>query len=157
MMYWSKDHDDDVLIKWSVCDDDDVHIKRSEYDDDDAVRELKYDYGADHDVTDQVADWKNKMMKVLLLIERSKRWRCCWSKGQSTEDVVEGVSNQKVKVLRCCWSKGQKMLMLIKELLSLKIEDGDYMMLKSFQWFIYVLPWWCWWCPLLLLLLMMLL
>ena len=37
----------------------------------------------------------------------------------------DDVANQKVKVL--------KMLMLIKELLLLKIEDKDYMMLKSFQ------------------------
>ena len=102
-MYWSEydnddvlieisEYDDDnVLIKWSVCDDDDVLIKRSEYHDDDAVQELKYDYGADHDVTDQVADRKIEMLKMLLLIERSKCWRCCWS-----------------KCLRCCcWSKDQ--------------------------------------------------
>ena len=62
--------DDNVLIKWSVCDDNDVLIKRSEYHDDDAVRELKYDYGADHDVIDQVADRKNEMLKMLFLIER---------------------------------------------------------------------------------------
>ena len=35
-------------------------------------RELKYDYGANHDVTDQVADQKKKMLKKLLLIKRSK-------------------------------------------------------------------------------------
>ena len=64
--------DDNVLIKSSVCDDDDVLIKISEYHDDDAVRELKYDYGADHNVTNQVADRKNKIFKKLLLIERSK-------------------------------------------------------------------------------------
>ena len=64
MMHWSEYDDDDVpierskydddnvLIKWSVCDDNDVLIKRLEYHDDDAVWELKYDYGADHDVTD---------------------------------------------------------------------------------------------------------
>ena len=75
---------------WSVCDDNDVLIKRSEYHDDDAVRELKYDYGADHDVTDQVADQKIKVLKKLLLIERSKyRRSCCWSKDQSTEDVSD--------------------------------------------------------------------
>ena len=42
---------------------------------------MKYDYGVDHDVTDQVADRKIKvlkmllikMLKILLLIERSKR------------------------------------------------------------------------------------
>ena len=78
MMYWSEYDDDDVLIERLEYDDDNVLIKRSEYHDDDAVWELKYDYGADHDVTDQVADWKNKMLKKLLLIERSKYWRCCW-------------------------------------------------------------------------------
>ena len=102
-----------------------------------------------------VADRKIKVLKMLL-IERSKCWRCCcWLKGLSAEDVAD----RKVKVLkmllkvllierskcwRCCWSKGQKMLMLIKELLSSNIEDEDYMMLKRFQWFIDVLPWWCW-------------
>ena len=39
-------------------------IERSEYDDDDSVRELKYDDGADHDVTNQNV--------MTLLIERSK-------------------------------------------------------------------------------------
>ena len=54
-------------------------------------------------------------MMMMLLIERSKCWRCCcWSKGQSAEDVAD----QKLKVLKmllikrsqcliCCWSKGQ--------------------------------------------------
>ena len=82
-------------------------IKRSEYDD------------------DVVADRKVKVLNMLL-IERSKCWRCCWSKGQSVEDVAD--------------QKGQKMPMLIKEFLSSNIEDEDYMMLKSFQWFIDVLP-----------------
>ena len=116
---------------------------------------------------DVVADRKVKVLKMLLLVERSKCWRCCcWLKGQSAEDVAV----RKVKVLkmllkvllikrskcwRSCWSKGQKMLMLIKELLSLKIEDEDYMMLKRFQWFIDLLPWWCWWRPLLLFLLLL--
>ena len=69
------------------------------------------------------------MMMMLLLIERSKCWRSfCWSKGQSAEDVD---ADRKVK-----------------RLLSLKIEDEDYMMLKSFQWFIDLLAQWCWWCPL---------
>ena len=117
---------------------------------------------------EDVADRKVKVPKMLL-IKRSKCWRCCcWLKGLSAKDVAD----RKVKVLKmllkvllierskcwiCCWSKGQMMLMLIKELLSLNIEDEDYMMLKSFQWFIDVLPWWCWWCTLLLLLLLMLL
>ena len=99
---------------------------------------------------EDVVDRKVKMLKMLLLIEQSKCWRCCWSKGPSTEDVV---ANWKIKMLkmlpikdwRCCrWWR-------------LKIEDEDYMMLKSFQWFIDVLPCWCWWCPLSLLLLLMLL
>ena len=93
------------------------------------------------------------MMMMLLLIKRPKWWRrCCWSKGQSAEDVVDW----KVKVLkmlltieesrcwRCCWSKRSKYWWCWR----LKIEDEDYMMLKSFQWFINVSPCWCWWCPL---------
>ena len=113
---------------------------------------------------EDVADRKVKVLNMLLLIERSKCWRCCWSKGRSVEDVTKDVAEDVAEdvVERCCWSKGEsvedvvanrkvkvlKMLMLIKELLSLKIEDKDYMMLKSFQLFIDVLPWWCWWCPL---------
>ena len=64
MMHWLKDQSMMMMTYWSVCDDDDVLIKRSEYDDDDAVRELKYDDGVDHDVTDQ------DMM--ILLIEITK-------------------------------------------------------------------------------------
>ena len=113
---------------------------------------------ADQNAEDIVADRKVKTLKMLL-IESSKCWRCCcWLKGLSAKDVADGkvkVLKMLLKVLlierskcwRCCWSKGQKMLMLIKELLSLNIEDEDYMMLKRFQWFIDVLPWWCWWCP----------
>ena len=99
-----------------------------------------------------VAGQKIKVLKKLLLIERSKCWRCCcWSKGQSAEDV----SNRKDKVLKmllliensrywiCCWLKQSKYWWCWR----LKIEYEDYMMLKRFQWFIYVLPWWCWWCP----------
>ena len=44
---------------------------------------------------EDVADRKVKVLKMLLLIERSKCWRCFWSKDQSVEDVVD----QKVK--RC--------------------------------------------------------
>ena len=92
-----------------------------------------------------VADRKAKMMKMLLLIEQSKCWRCCWLKGPSAEDVI---ANWKIKMLkmmlikewRCCWWW------------RLKIEDEDYMMLKSFQWFIDVLPCWYWWCLISLLL-----
>ena len=97
-------------------------------------------------------------------------WWCCWSKGQSAEDVVV---DRKVKVLKllllierskmllierskcwrcCCWSKGQRCCRSKRSKCCcwwrLKIEDKDWMMLKSFQWFIDVLPWWCWWCPL---------
>ena len=94
-----------------------------------------------------------QVLNMSLLIERSKcwicccwsnqskSWRCCWSKGPSAEDVA---ANWKIKMLkmllikdwRCCWWW------------RLKIEDEDYMMLKRFQWFIDVLPWWCRWCPL---------
>ena len=137
---------------------------------------------------------KSKMLKMLLIkrtkcwrcccwLKKSKYWRCCWSKGQNAEDVV---ADEQSKCWRCCWSKGQnvedvvadrtfkvlKMLLIerakcwrcrwkikmLKMLLikdwrccwwwRLKIEDEDYMMFKSFQWFIDVLPWWCWWCPL---------
>ena len=113
---------------------------------------------------DDVADRKVKVLKMMLLIERSKCWRCCcccWSKDQSTEDVADQnaediVVDRKVKVLkmlllieesrcwRCCWSKRSKYWWCWR----LKIEDEDYMMLKIFQWFIDVSPWWCWWCPL---------
>ena len=91
-------YDDDVLIERLEYDDDNVLIKRLEYHDDDSIWELKYDYGADHDVIDQVADRKNKMLKKLLLIEISKYWRCCWlkcwrcccwSKDPSVEDVAD--------------------------------------------------------------------
>ena len=81
---------------------------------------------------EDVADRKFKMLKMSLLIEQSKCWICCWSKGPSAEDVV---ANWNIKDRRCCWWW------------RLKIEDEDYMMLKRFQWFIYVLPCWCWWCP----------
>ena len=131
-------------------------FERSEYDDDD------------------VANWKVKEMMMMLLIERTKCWRwCCWSKGKSAEDVaadrkVKDVVDRSGQILllieavkdccwskrskivadrsgqRCCWSKRSKCWCCWR----LKIEDEDYMMLKSFQWFIDVLPWWCWWCPL---------
>ena len=128
--FWSKDQSGLMmmfLIKISVCDDDDV----SDWN----IRVWWWRcccWSKGQSVEDVVADWKVKVLK-LLLIERSKCWICCWLKGQSVQDVV---ADQKVKVL-----------MLIKELLTLKIEDEDYIMLKSFQWFIDVLPWWCWWCP----------
>ena len=99
---------------------------------------------------EDVADRKVKVLKIMLLIKRSNCWRWCfWSKGQSAEDVAD----RKVKVLkmlllieesRCYWSKWSKYWWCWR----LKIEDEDYMMLKSFQWFIDVSPWWCWWCPL---------
>ena len=47
------DDDDAILIKRSKCDDDDVLIEISECDDDDSVRKVK-------------------VLKMLLLIERSK-------------------------------------------------------------------------------------
>ena len=107
---------------------------------------------ADLNAEDVVADWKIKvlkmllikMLKILLLIERSKCWRCCcWSKGLSAEDVAD----RKIKVLKMLLIKSSKDVDADQKLLSLKTKDEDYMMLKSFQWFIDVLPWWCWWCP----------
>ena len=72
---------------------------------------------SEHDNDDVAADRKVKMLKMLLLIEKSKCWWwCCRSSSQSVAAV--------------------------------EIEDEDYMMLKSFQWLIDVLPWWCWWCSL---------
>ena len=73
-----------------------------------------------------------EMFKMLLLIERSKCWRCCWSKflrfccwskDQSAKDVADQnaediVADRKVKMLKmllierskcwrcCCWLKG---------------------------------------------------
>ena len=117
MMYWLNDQeydDDAILIERSECgdDDDDILIKRSEDDDDDSVRELKYDDGADHDVTDQ-----NMMM---LLIKRKKCWRsCCWSKDQSTKDVAvqnaeDVFTDRKIKVLKMLLIKMMKILLLIE-------------------------------------------
>ena len=126
-------------------------IKRSEYDD------------------DVVADQKAKVLKMMMLIERSKCWR--WSKGQSAEDDVV---DQKVKVLKmmlliksskcwrcCCWSKGQiccwsKHSKIVANRSGQSVDVAEDWRLKmkttwcwkSFQWFIDVLPWWCWWCPL---------
>ena len=55
-------------------------IDRSEYDDDDVA-----------------ADRKGKVLMMILMIERSMYWRCCfWSKGQGAEDVV---ADRKVKML----------------------------------------------------------
>ena len=66
---------------------------------------------------DVAADWKVKVLNMLL-IERSKCWRCCcWSNSQITEDVAD----RKVQVLKmsllierskcwrcCCWSNQSK-------------------------------------------------
>ena len=79
----SKYDDDDVDVRkikvwWCCCSKDQSMMmmmslfKRAQYDD--AV----------------VADQNVKMLKMLLLIKRSKCWRwCCWSKGQSAKDVVD--------------------------------------------------------------------
>ena len=124
---------------------------------------------------DVVANWKIKMLKMLLLIEpvkvlkmllieRSKCWRCrCWLKGQNAEDVVADRTVKVLKMLLIERVQVLKMSLLIERSKCwrccwwwrLKIEDEDYMMLKSFQWFIDVLPCWCWWCPLSLLLLLL--
>ena len=79
-------------------------------------------------VDDDIADREVKVMKMLLLIERSRCWRCfCWSKSQSVEDVADRkvknaeyvVADRTIKVLNmllierskywrcCCWSKSQ--------------------------------------------------
>ena len=77
---------------------------------------------------DVVTDWKVKVLKMLLLIERSKCWRCCcWLKGQ----VVADQSSQSVDVTED-W----------------RLKMKTTWCWKSFQWFIDALPWWCWWCPL---------
>ena len=76
-----------------------IMIDRSEYDDDVVA-------------TDQ----KVKVLKMLLLIENSKCWRCCWSKGQNAKDVVADRTVKVPKMLlierskwwRCrCWLKDQ--------------------------------------------------
>ena len=63
---------------------------------------------------EDVADWKVKMLKMLLLIEQSKCWRCCWSKGPSAEDVV---ADWKIKMLKMLLIK------VVKELMMMKTED----------------------------------
>ena len=67
-------------------------------------------------VDDDIADREFKVLKMLLLIERSRCWRCCcWLKSQSAEDVADRKDKmlkmllliEKLKCWRCCWSKGQ--------------------------------------------------
>ena len=95
MMYWSKDqsmimthYDYDVsdqkIRVWWWCfwsKDQNVMmilIDKSEYDDDDVV-----------------ADQKDKVLKKMLLIKRSKCWRCrCWLKDQNAEDVADRSSQR---------------------------------------------------------------
>ena len=119
MMFWWWCCFHDVLIKRSKHDDD-VLIERSEYDDDDVLIRISwwwccsrievwlwcwswcYRSGCwlkEQNAEEVVADRKIKVLKMLL-IERLKCWRCCWSKGQSVEDVAD----QKVKIC-WCWSK----------------------------------------------------
>ena len=135
-------------------------FKRSEYDDDVVVRNIRVWWCCccsknqsmmmmllfeRSEYYDDVADRKVKVLKMMLLIERSKCWRCCyWSKGQ-----------------RCCWSKRSKML-LIETVKFVADRSGQGVAVakdwrlkmkttwcwKGFQWFIDVLPWWCWWCSL---------
>ena len=80
------------------------------------------------DVDDDISDREIKVLKMLLLIERSRCWRCCcWSKSQNAEDVAGQKDKmlkmllliEKVKVLKmllierskwwrcCCWSNNQ--------------------------------------------------
>ena len=129
--FWSKDQRLMIMM---------ILIERSECDDDDILMMMMLMFSG-------WCFWSKdqSMMMMLFLIERPKCWRrCCWSKGQSVEDDV---TDRKVKVLkmllieesRCCWSKRSKYWWCWR----LKIEDEGYMMLKRFQWFIDVSPWWC--------------
>ena len=75
-----------------------IMIDRSEYDDDDVA-----------------ADRKGKVLMMILLIERSKYWRCCcWSKGQNAEDVVVDRKSQNAKDVAEWKFKMLKMLLPIK-------------------------------------------
>ena len=172
--FWSKDQNVmTIMIDRSEYDDDDVAadrkgkvliiflIERSKY-----WRCCCWSEG--QGAEDVVVDRKVKMLKMLLIertkcwrcccwSKKSKFWRCCWSKGQNAEDVAD----RKVKVLmmmlsieqsKCCC--GSRLNMKTKDdvvgqsVVVVEDEDEDYMMLKSFQWFIDVSPWWwCWWCP----------
>ena len=53
---------------------------------------------------EDVADQKVKVLKMLLLIERSKCWRCCWRCCWSKDQSVEDVADEKVKRY-WCWLK----------------------------------------------------
>ena len=110
-------------------------FERSEYDDDVVVRKIRVwwwcSWSKGQSAEDDVADRKVKVLKMLLLIERSKMLLI---------EKVKDVANRSGQ--SCCWSKWSRCCCCWR----LKIEDEDYMMLKSFQWFIDVLPWWCWWC-----------
>ena len=57
--------------------------------------------------TEDVADWKIKVLKMLMklfLIERSKYWRCwCWSKGQSAD-----VAYRKIRIWWWCCSNTEE-------------------------------------------------
>jgi len=198
MMFWSKDQSMMMLFLCWWCfwsKDQSVMmmflIERSECDDD-YVRQIRIwwwwccCWSKGQGAEDVVVDRKVKMLKMLLLIEKSKCWRCCWSKVQNAEDVVadrtsqsaEDVADRKFKMLKMLLLiepvKVLKMLLIKKvQVLNmslqierskcwrcwwwwrLKIEDEDFIMLKSFQWFIDVLPCWCWWCLLSLLLLLL--
>ena len=104
-------------------------IERSECDDDRQIRIWWWwccSWSKGKSVDDDIDDWEVKVLKMLLLIERSRCWRCCcWSKSQSAEDVADRkvknaedvVADRKVQVLkmsllierskcwRCCGSK----------------------------------------------------
>ena len=96
------------------------------------------------------------MLKKLLLIERSKYWRCCWSKcwrcccwskDQSAEDVADKnaediVADRKVKVLkmlllierskcwRCCCSKGQSAKGVVEGVVDQKVKVLKMLLIK---------------------------
>ena len=119
-------------------------IERSEYDDDVSMLMMFLIERSEYDDDDVAADRKVKVVKMLLLIEKWKCWRCCRSKGQNDEDVV---ADRKIKVLKmlliksskcwrcCCWSNSQSAedvadrkvqvlkMSLLNMLLMMKTED----------------------------------
>ena len=117
--WWYPDDDDAILIEISEYDDEDVLIERSKYDVDVLIERSEYD-------DDDVFWSKDQSVMMMFLIERSEYddddvsdrkikvwcWRCCcWSKGQSAEDVA---ADRKVKLL---------LIEVVKVLMLLKIED----------------------------------
>ena len=116
-------------------------IERLEYVDDVFYRNIRVwwwwcCWSKSQSAEDDVANRNIKVLKMMLLIERSKCWRwCCWLKRQSVEDVAD----RKVKVLkmlllieiskcwRCCCSKGQSV-----EDFAEGVADRKFKVLKMF-------------------------